>query len=870
MKSNNEFGRNRDTGPGRWPGTGSASFTCNPRKFSEKIALHNQRQAEDTAAFQEVMMDITSTRIQAQRARQARSLAPYGGSLPNVNHISKSADTQSLDCSFATQQQHLRPDHGKRDVRAGALGRPNRRHTDSAPYLSFQLSPHSSSIWRRNWSSRSVNEKSQVDQLPVTTLNRTNSDSALHTSVRITNIGDTNPTQVLTACSRKSGQPLFLHPVPRIQENVQEEGMFNSQKLSSMLPGCDTSGKHVLCAPEVSCSFPDVPSLSTSGSLPDLSSLHLPSAVSELLDPDPRSHTSSLCSPTSMHHLLSTPAHSTVTTGRDFPLPSLSSSLQLFTSSPLLPSSLSNPNLQSTLSSHSLPNSLSSTALCLSLSNSSRKASYSNQSLQSSLSSSSLSNQSLQSATSHCSYSSGIGGSRSCSSSSLSCSPHASGQVTMPHTTSSRKRTQLNPLIMPSGGESLWQQPKQFSPNVSQTLYSITQGVPLNTNKMSQETKQLTYCYSQLPPPESPVACQSLQHHQPETWLHLGQETSQKCQNALQQSSSQSTAQPQYSQHQQATLVPPSDENNSQQHLVNPQQHASQHQVYEQKQILHHQYQQAQYPQRSSLYHQHCLQTQEYIQQQSQQHPLHHHTQSLQHHEEYEELKQCWNPQVQLLHPNQYQQPYQYQSQHEGPQYKPQQLLSPPNLITAQDKDICWQNPGNQKNLPNMTLERPRRACARAKEMPKLQSKMSGYETRREKTARYPKVTHSQRSPLQFCGMASTSSLDQEYEHYSESYTGLYLTPSQTEALSQKLGQLYKEPSDITRISDTKFEDVEGKDVPVVEHFRHLQTQSHSDEGLQSLSSIIITVPSACIDDESSDLPVSVSEFKLEPFAMGE
>uniref|UniRef100_A0A4W4HDJ2 Transducer of regulated CREB activity N-terminal domain-containing protein n=1 Tax=Electrophorus electricus TaxID=8005 RepID=A0A4W4HDJ2_ELEEL len=52
-----------DTGPGRWPGTGSASFTCNPRKFSEKIALHNQRQAEDTAAFQEVMMDITSTRV---------------------------------------------------------------------------------------------------------------------------------------------------------------------------------------------------------------------------------------------------------------------------------------------------------------------------------------------------------------------------------------------------------------------------------------------------------------------------------------------------------------------------------------------------------------------------------------------------------------------------------------------------------------------------------------------------------------------------------------------------------------------------------------------------------------------------------------
>ncbi|KAG2463175.1 CRTC2 protein, partial [Polypterus senegalus] len=47
-------------GPG--PGSGAGSGPSNPRKFSEKIALHTQRQAEETAAFQEVMMDITSTR----------------------------------------------------------------------------------------------------------------------------------------------------------------------------------------------------------------------------------------------------------------------------------------------------------------------------------------------------------------------------------------------------------------------------------------------------------------------------------------------------------------------------------------------------------------------------------------------------------------------------------------------------------------------------------------------------------------------------------------------------------------------------------------------------------------------------------------
>uniref|UniRef100_A0A3B4AMI6 Transducer of regulated CREB activity N-terminal domain-containing protein n=1 Tax=Periophthalmus magnuspinnatus TaxID=409849 RepID=A0A3B4AMI6_9GOBI len=50
-------------GPGPGPSAGSGTGASNPRKFSEKIALHTQRQAEETAAFQEVMMDISSTRV---------------------------------------------------------------------------------------------------------------------------------------------------------------------------------------------------------------------------------------------------------------------------------------------------------------------------------------------------------------------------------------------------------------------------------------------------------------------------------------------------------------------------------------------------------------------------------------------------------------------------------------------------------------------------------------------------------------------------------------------------------------------------------------------------------------------------------------
>ena len=34
---------------------------ANPRKFSEKIALHNQKQAEETAAFEAILHEVSAT-----------------------------------------------------------------------------------------------------------------------------------------------------------------------------------------------------------------------------------------------------------------------------------------------------------------------------------------------------------------------------------------------------------------------------------------------------------------------------------------------------------------------------------------------------------------------------------------------------------------------------------------------------------------------------------------------------------------------------------------------------------------------------------------------------------------------------------------
>ncbi|CAD7672026.1 unnamed protein product [Nyctereutes procyonoides] len=79
----------------------------NPRKFSEKIALHHQKQAEETAALEEVRKDLLqgSQGGAADLLQKAQylQLGPsrgqyYGGSLPNVTQIGSG----TVDLPFQT------------------------------------------------------------------------------------------------------------------------------------------------------------------------------------------------------------------------------------------------------------------------------------------------------------------------------------------------------------------------------------------------------------------------------------------------------------------------------------------------------------------------------------------------------------------------------------------------------------------------------------------------------------------------------------------------------------------------------------------------------------------------------------------------
>ena len=99
-------------GPGPAP-SGAGSGPSNPRKFSEKIALHTQRQAEETAAFQEVMMDITSTRVSLSLSLRSLSTTEAGRQAAAERRADSSAWRRRKDdgpCpGFCPQLQNTTP-----------------------------------------------------------------------------------------------------------------------------------------------------------------------------------------------------------------------------------------------------------------------------------------------------------------------------------------------------------------------------------------------------------------------------------------------------------------------------------------------------------------------------------------------------------------------------------------------------------------------------------------------------------------------------------------------------------------------------------------------------------------------------------------
>ncbi|XP_049733428.1 CREB-regulated transcription coactivator 1 isoform X1 [Loxodonta africana] len=260
----------------------------NPRKFSEKIALHNQKQAEETAAFEEVMKDLSLTRaarLQLQKS-QYLQLGPsrgqyYGGSLPNVNQIGSG----SMDLPFQTPFQSSGLDtsrttrhHGLVDRvcrERGRLGSPHRRplsvdkhgrQVDSCPYGTVYLSPPADSSWRR-----------------------TNSDSALHQST----MTPTPPDSFSGGSQDAHQKRVLLLTVPGMEETSSEadknlsKQAWDTKKTGSRPKSCEVPGINIFPSTDQEATTALIPAThNTGGSLPDLTNIHFPSPLPTPLDPE--------------------------------------------------------------------------------------------------------------------------------------------------------------------------------------------------------------------------------------------------------------------------------------------------------------------------------------------------------------------------------------------------------------------------------------------------------------------------------------------------------------------------------------------------------------------------------------------------------
>uniref|UniRef100_A0A1B0CRM7 Uncharacterized protein n=2 Tax=Lutzomyia longipalpis TaxID=7200 RepID=A0A1B0CRM7_LUTLO len=262
---------------------------ANPRKFSEKIALLQQKQAEETAAFEKIMREVSDATSKPDEA----TLAQFGlgmnhttmmdgtnfkgggtasGSSGGGGGGTGASSNNNSTCASSNQTTH----HVSRvrNVGVGPMRRPADRKIDTSPYSNniAYLSPPSDSSWRR-----------------------TSSDSAIHQS--LTQAQD-HPYHHQYA----SHSPLSLSPTAQKKlTNIHhiDSKIFNSQQNSFGL-GSSEGRPRSSCGrlpginihPSAHDNSIQIPIGNNTGSLPDLTSVHFPSPLHTPIDQE-HDHSSS-------------------------------------------------------------------------------------------------------------------------------------------------------------------------------------------------------------------------------------------------------------------------------------------------------------------------------------------------------------------------------------------------------------------------------------------------------------------------------------------------------------------------------------------------------------------------------------------------
>uniref|UniRef100_A0A8D9AK95 CREB-regulated transcription coactivator 1 n=1 Tax=Cacopsylla melanoneura TaxID=428564 RepID=A0A8D9AK95_9HEMI len=249
-------------------------MATNPRKFSEKIALHNQKQAAETVEFEKIMREVkdATSKITKSTTLRINQIGTYrGGSLPNVNHISLTNSSTSVELKSALSNLEEVPNsridttigyqhHRDRGRSIGPMrsSRPAEKRIDTSPYSSgpYLSPPPTDTSWRRTNSDSALHQSSQESH-------------HVNTQRRVTD-GQVNPHY----SSHQSRRPGSVSPDRRPRSNYNH------------VPGINIYPSHQ------EPGIVQIPIGRNSGSLPDLSSFQFTSPLSTPLDQDDTQHSS--------------------------------------------------------------------------------------------------------------------------------------------------------------------------------------------------------------------------------------------------------------------------------------------------------------------------------------------------------------------------------------------------------------------------------------------------------------------------------------------------------------------------------------------------------------------------------------------------
>ncbi|XP_051155846.1 CREB-regulated transcription coactivator 1-like isoform X4 [Leptopilina boulardi] len=292
---------------------------ANPRKFSEKIALLNQKQAEETAAFEAIMREVSDVTSRVASASSSVGASPTGSGVPEAPLSVKSAGASPPQSS----SKHLHINLGNQFRPGGSLPNVNNNvdinaakdpSGTSAAIHSIDLKTalsnleemqHNSMSYRNNERGRSMgvgpvrprpmekrHDTSPYNYLsppPSDTWRRTNSDSALHQSAN-------EACHSSSSMHHRRGSDAYQHMGGTGNENRELHGFIERPRSSCEMPR--VPGINIY--PSAQPPGQQIPISNNTGSLPDLSNVHFASPLHTPLDQEEHS---SGGSPYSNNHL---------------------------------------------------------------------------------------------------------------------------------------------------------------------------------------------------------------------------------------------------------------------------------------------------------------------------------------------------------------------------------------------------------------------------------------------------------------------------------------------------------------------------------------------------------------------------------------